>query len=645
MSGKYRPDIDGLRTIAVLSVVFYHAGFNVISGGFVGVDVFFVISGFLITRIIVDEVDGTGSFSFSRFYIRRARRLFPALFSTVFASFVLGLALLPPEQMQQFAGSIIYSLTSLSNFFFWWQSGYFDAEAASKPLLHTWSLSVEEQFYLVWPALMSLLLIRFGQRLALGFVIVSALLSLAVAQFLLVVDPAAAFFLLPARIVELAIGGAMVWAVRWQPKHGFVCEAALVAGLALIALPIFLFTSDTPFPGLNALIPCLGTALVIYAGTARYAGLLLRNPVSVLIGKASYSIYLVHWPLVVFYATYTFDGPGLAGKFGLVALAIVLGALQYWLVEQRFRHEGVASMRRTYFAAACAGLALVVALPAASIWQGDGASWRIPGDRLAQSNLDLRMQEKRTYCGKFSPDMPKAIFPCQFHRGKDKDLILWGDSHALHLVAGFAETYPDFNVYVATMSGCVPQNGFAGYVRAANRNRTQECIAQNRALLDFLPGHRPSFVVVTSAKRDTPEEVAAPINAVMDDLARTRHTSIYLGDFIRPGRELGTCSSVPELLISDEMNRQRCIAEAETVTRELAYNEAIAKLVRSFVPVNDIQCPQGRCVFYRDETPLFRDSHHLSMQGSAFFVADLKRKLEPLLNRFVANRAYRGSAG
>ena len=364
-AARYRPDVDGLRAYAVLAVVLFHVGVPGFGGGYVGVDVFFVISGFLITRLIVDEVRATGGFRFGNFYLRRARRLAPAMLVTFTACFAVAFLIFPAADFERFAGSLVYALLSLSNFYFWQEAGYFDAAALTKPLLHTWSLAVEEQFYLVWPALLVLLLLRLRARWVVAAIVLIALLSLAAAQYLLAVDPPAAFYLLPARGVELAIGALMVWAVRYPPRDPRLLEPILLLGLAMIAAAVVLFTAETPFPGVASLLPCLGTALAIYAGTARLSGLALRNPVAVAVGRASYSIYLVHWPLIVFTASYTFAEPSGATTLGLVAASLVLGGLQYRLVEQRYRYgKRPGSFSAPGFGLGCALAALVLMLPA-----------------------------------------------------------------------------------------------------------------------------------------------------------------------------------------------------------------------------------------------------------------------------------------
>lgn len=621
----YRPDIDGLRTIAVMSVLLYHFGVAGFTGGFVGVDIFFVISGFLITRILVAEIEETGQLSFARFYTRRARRLFPAVLTTVLVSFALAFVLFSAEQMERFAGSAVFTLVSLSNVFFWVGSDYFDAENVTKPLLHTWSLSVEEQFYFIWPALM-LLIITKARRASLWIILAIAVASLAFCEYLLTVDRSAAFYLLPGRIVELAIGAAMVWLVKRQPKDERWLELLLLVAFVLMLAPVVLYTHETRFPGWTALIPCLGAAFAIYAGQARVVGLLLRNPLSVAIGKWSYSIYLVHWPLYVFFVAYAYRSPQPVEQATLVAASLALGWAQYRFIEERFRHERAArAWSRPAYGLGCALLAIVALVPASMVWAGGGAPWRVPEDRVMKSNQEWRTEETQNYCRRRDRKAPRDIFTCQNFRGKERNLVIWGDSHALHLVSGFSERFKDYNIYVSFMDGCVPQSGFLSFVRQFNSEADKnECIDRNIRTLELLESGNYDAAIVTSAKRSTPEEVAPSVNFIMDRLASVEGlTSVYLGDFIRPGVEMIDCVQVPSYVISDDMVASRCSGDADAADRELSYNAEMKKLVPGFVDIGAIQCPDGSCQFFEGTVPLFRDTHHLTIPGSVKFVAEL----------------------
>lgn len=255
---RYRPEIDGLRAIAVIPVIFFHAGFSQFSGGFVGVDVFFVISGYLITTIIVTQMQA-GTFSLRPFYERRARRILPALFLVTLCCVPFALVWMTPEQLRSFGKSMIAVALFVSNIFFWRESGYFTPAADEKPLLHTWSLGIEEQFYVVFPVLM-ILLWRFGQRTIVFLLFLSAIPSFLLAQFGSYLRPEAAFYLIFSRSWELAIGAiTAMYMVRPIKIARPLCELFSFAGLFLILYAVFFYNAKTPFPGAYALAPTVGT--------------------------------------------------------------------------------------------------------------------------------------------------------------------------------------------------------------------------------------------------------------------------------------------------------------------------------------------------------------------------------------------------
>lgn len=372
----YQPEIDGLRAIAVMSVVLFHAQIPLFDGGFVGVDVFFVISGYLITRLLIKDVE-KGSFSFSQFYLRRTRRLFPALFVTVALTFIIGALLLTPYHMEGLGGSAITSLFWTSNIYFWLQSGYFDADAYTKPLLHTWSLSVEEQFYLMWPAMILLVLRSEKLRHNLPHILLTlSVISLAWAEYLLVRNPSASFYLPLSRIYEFGIGAILVFVVKVKKKSSRLDDVLLVSGILLIAVSVVSFSERTEFQGRAALWPCLGTAMAIYAGQGFKLGFLLTNPIAVRIGLVSYSLYLVHWPVIVFlnYRLLEFNRPH---RVFAVLLSLFLATLLFKYVETPLRYRtGVAHTSTRRYIMTCLALSSFVAVPAYSAWSQLGWQWR-----------------------------------------------------------------------------------------------------------------------------------------------------------------------------------------------------------------------------------------------------------------------------
>ena len=367
MALSYRPEIDGLRAIAVMAVVLYHAEFvvggaNPLSGGYVGVDVFFVISGYLITSIILKDMDGRG-FSFARFYERRARRILPALILVTVASFPFAWIYLVPHRFMDFADSALSALFFWSNFHFWQATGYFDLAGIEKPLLHTWSLAVEEQFYFLFPPML-LLLRRFAPgRMMVAFSVLFAA-SLCAAQFASGKFPDAAFYLLPMRGWEL-LAGAMLARLEQERGRGDLGPALAASmsalGLILVVGSCFLFDADTRHPSVVTLIPVAGTVLLIrFAGGADPVTRMLASRPFVAVGLISYSLYLWHFPVLSF-ARYRNPETDAAEGLICIALAIALATATYFLVERPARRAPWLGLGR-FGAATGAGAALLLAL-------------------------------------------------------------------------------------------------------------------------------------------------------------------------------------------------------------------------------------------------------------------------------------------
>jgi peptidoglycan/LPS O-acetylase OafA/YrhL len=376
-----RGDIDGLRALAVALVILFHLDYTFFQGGYVGVDVFFVISGFLITGIIVREVEQTGSFSFSRFYLRRCRRLLPAMLVTVAATFTAASFFFPPDMLAAVAGSSIASIFSVSNIFFWLHSGYFDTTSHMAPLLHTWSLSVEEQFYLVWPLAIMLCakhLGRSGTFLAIILMFAASLTGVhRYSQY-----SSAIFFLSPFRVFEFAMGAALNFMPRLTMRKG-ASDTLFALGIASILLSAVTFSSTTPLRA--ALIPTVGAALVIFAGPTTRIRSILDNRALVPIGEISYSLYLVHWPLIVLYRYWTLSDFGHVERLWLLLATIVFGIALHFLIERPFRHPSVLiTLPRTVpFLATLAILIATTTGVSYSAWSSLGWKWRYSKEALA----------------------------------------------------------------------------------------------------------------------------------------------------------------------------------------------------------------------------------------------------------------------
>jgi len=355
---KYRADIDGLRAIAILSVLIFHLDAKYLSGGFVGVDIFFVISGFLITSIIKKEIEETSSFDFKNFYIRRIRRLFPALFVTLAITTIIVAFIFSPTHLSSYGGSLVTSLLSVSNFFFWVESDYFDVSSKVKPLLHTWTLSIEEQFYLIWPiTLLFLVKIKRKSRIFILFVL-TILITLILtyifkdgqialinhffpfAKDLFSDGKSTIFFLLPFRFFEFLFGAILVWFIHYRLSKRFYYDMIFFIGLIFILYSIFFFDENMIFPYYNAIIPTLGTFLVIYSSIHSRFNFVLENKLFIKVGLISYSLYLIHWPVIVIW-NYLSDNVTISDNFAILIICLFLAMLSYKYIEQPFRNKTI----------------------------------------------------------------------------------------------------------------------------------------------------------------------------------------------------------------------------------------------------------------------------------------------------------------
>ena len=330
---NYRPEIDSLRAIAVSLVVLFHFEIFIFKGGFIGVDIFFVISGYLITKITCIEIDEK-KFSFINFYLKRIRRIMPALSVIILISFVIGYYLLSPVHFERLSRSTVYSAFSLANIFFWSENNYFDFEKHFKPLLHTWSLSVEIQFYILWPILIFLLKSYFIKNIKVIIVLTIALSM--IVSFIYSPRASGFFYFTGFRIYEFGIGS-LIYLYKFELKKK-VADLFFVLGILIILLSSVLLTEKTIFPGLNAFFPCFGAFLILISFKYLiYFKKIFVNKLFLLIGKLSYSIYLVHWPILIYYKYYSLYPISGLEKLFLIILILVISFILYRFVELPFR--------------------------------------------------------------------------------------------------------------------------------------------------------------------------------------------------------------------------------------------------------------------------------------------------------------------
>jgi peptidoglycan/LPS O-acetylase OafA/YrhL len=458
----YRPDIDGLRAVAIVPVVLYHAGFRLWGGGFVGVDVFFVISGYLIASLILAEIH-SGTFTLRNFYVRRIRRIFPALFTMMAGSAAIGVLLLTPRDFQRLGESIAATTLFSSNALFWSQSGYFAAPSEEWPLLHTWSLGVEEQFYLAFPVLL-LLVYRFFPGRLIWITLAFCLLSLGLNVLTVKAHPNFAFYLAPPRVWELLVGVLLALGVAAPSSSNRWSEAAGFAGAGLIGCAVFGFSQNTKFPGFAALVPALGSALIIWAGIGGKGTVarLLSHRAMVLVGKISYSLYLWHFPLLAFAAYAVTGGASPLGRLSILAVSVVIASASWLYVEQPVRQgRGVFGQGAAVFTVAAAAIALFGGLGLTS-FLAHGFPGRIsePGLQIAAAADEINAD--RAACLYWNPTDVARRQRCTFGvASMPSEFALWGDSHAESLRAAFdtaAKKAGRAGGFFGT-GGCIPELG------------------------------------------------------------------------------------------------------------------------------------------------------------------------------------------
>ena len=476
---KYRPEIQGLRALAVLPVIFFHSDFAMFSGGYVGVDVFFVISGYLITTIIAEGLDD-GSFGMMRFYERRARRILPALLLVLTAALPFAWAWLMPNDLRDFLKSVLATLFFSSNVLFWDQTGYFDGAAELKPLLHTWSLAVEEQFYVLAPVFF-VLLRRYGRRATLPLATGLFLASFCIAEWGIQHAPASAFFLLPGRAWELMTG--MAIAIHLRSRSRAEAPGArsagvfAIAGIALIAVAVLAFDGRTPFPGVNAILPVAGAAsIIVFAGPDNLAGRLLSSRVLVSIGSLSYGLYLWHQPIFALYRHRFGSQSFHENVLPLTILCFVLAASGYWLVERPFRRR-VSVSRLLASVGVCTASIIVVGLAMNREIIVDRDS--IPSYRRALAEVPADVVSYAEGNSGFMPCDGRAegfaFEYCSFGaRQAPETLVIWGDSLSEALLHGMDRVADERGIAGLSFSlgGCPPVLGLRNAAVGACTERT-----------------------------------------------------------------------------------------------------------------------------------------------------------------------------
>lgn len=612
---QYRPDIDGLRAISVLAVIAFHLKIG-LGGGFTGVDVFFVISGCLIGRIVYSEVDA-GHFSLLQFYERRARRILPALLATIAVSWFIAGRQLYPFEKADFSKSALASILFAANLYFYEASGYFAPAAETIPLLHLWSLGVEEQFYLLFPPAI-LLLARTPSRRALTVLAAAFLLSLLASQSLLSRHPDAAFYLPVSRAFEILLGALIAHPVFPRAQSQRVCQYVAILGLTALLASMIFFAGHMPFPGAAALVPCGGAAMVLWSGqsSATLVSRLLGSRVPVLIGKLSYSLYLVHWPVIVFGRSFWPDLAPLPFALAALAVSFALAAISYWCIETPLRYGAL--VRRRPLAAAAVGMLVVGILPIWTLVES-----RVPSSADPTINSVLRFNDYNPRTRFLARECfldPEQRFE-DFRLDKcvppstNDQVILWGDSHAAHLYYGLRAELAKANVSVGMLaaSGCPPIVGL-------DIDQRPKCRAINNEVLPLLLRQKPRIAILSAAWHMN-DGVAPRLKATVDQLLAAGIEVVILSE------SPAFSSRAPSIAAALLQEGKPPIASAIDAGIE-SMKLADAALLAKFGPTSDVAivsplqnfCSEQGChLLTSDNVPIYFDYSHLTEAGSLLY--------------------------
>lgn len=655
-SSTYRADIDGLRALAVLPVVFFHARFPGFAGGFTGVDVFFVISGFLITGVLRQELDEAprARFSLLGFYERRIRRILPAMVMLLVASLVAALWLDLPGEMVSFADALAATAVFSSNILFWLQAGYFDPSGHTKPLLHLWSLAVEEQFYLVFP-LFLFALSRWARPRRNQALVLLAVPSFAFSVWGVAHMPTATFFLLPARGWEFFVGALI--ALDAVPPIASRGARELCAALGLLSLGAGVVALDalTPFPGVAALLPCIGAALILMAGRVpggRISGLIGSRPL-VTIGLMSYSLYLWHWPMLVFGAALVPERASLLARLSCVALSFVMAWLSWRFVERPFRGPRALGSRRAVFAAAALATSVTAAVGLAG-HRAAGWPGRLP-DRVRElAAFSLRSDDPNfERCFAWPQHAVAPEQGCDYGAAVAPTIALWSDSHGAPLapVLGDAFAREQRSLRFLGKAGCPPILG----IDVSNPNRP-DCRLYTAAVHRYLDAHPELHTVILMARFSSyvdgadadngPVDEGEPEMVITDAGRAIPRREVRQVRFVRAldatvrglrdqGRRVFIVYPVPEAgydvpstlarivrLGGDpaSFTRSRQLYDARQRWMIPALDSITERTGAVAIHPESLFCDASVCRVYAGGEPLYSDAHHLSRPGARFIL-------------------------
>jgi peptidoglycan/LPS O-acetylase OafA/YrhL len=662
----YRPDIDGLRAVAVVPVILYHAGSKTFSGGFVGVDVFFVISGFLITSLIVAGLESS-TFRLAYFYQRRIRRIFPALFVMLAACAAIGWIVLLPNDYKSLGSSTFATAAFVSNIYFWLQSGYFSPEATTQPLLHTWSLAVEEQYYILFPIYLIILRAYFPRKLSaitLGFCFGSFGLCVYASYF----HPSAAFYLLPTRAWELFLGATL--AIRKSEyQRSITANVASLFGVALIAIAVVFYDSRTRFPGFPALLPTIGAALFICAGPGTLINRVVATKLPNLIGRISYPLYLWHWP-AIFFGRYLKSSELSVSEYAVIIGASSVLAVSTWaFIEQPVRHSRYLNTSARIYTTAAVAIALTISFGVGA-FISNGFPIRIAANQRAiilanehVANQQLLPKEcQRNFKMRFSDQTPVTY--CAIGTREDSaqsNILFFGDSQIEQLYYALLDLSHDGffgkkQVLFATYGGCIPIPGFNRIPHVVgedpldcngfNKRVIEETLSDDKIDTIVIGGEwgryfgRRSWTlpVAPDICRITTRETCLQFQSSDESISFAKEQMlIWFGKLIEKHKKLIFILPFPTYPVSIpgyinrqivmhrpldlKLLREQHVKEMEPISNMLS---EVAEALRADLidPANAL-CPESECEYQKNMISMYYNANHISVETA--------KEMEPIL--------------
>ncbi|MFM8270264.1 MAG: acyltransferase family protein [Pseudomonadota bacterium] len=639
---KYRADIDGLRAIAVLFVVGYHAFPGKIVGGFIGVDIFFVISGFLISSLLFESFRN-GSFSLNEFYSRRIKRIFPSLVVVLFTCLVAGWFVLLSDEFEQLGKHLWGGATFISNWMLFLESGYFDKAAETKPLLHLWSLAIEEQFYIVWPVLLWFAFKKNWKVLAVIIALCTG--SFFLNYYLTTQNVAAAFFSPFARFWELLSGAWLAWRVRTFPDNKWRNFISVV-GFSLLFVGCLLIHPEKSFPGAWALIPTLAAVFLIGAGpNALINRTILSHPWLVWFGLISFPLYLWHWPLLSFVQIMEEDFPKRETRIVAVLLSVFLAWISYRWIERPIRF-GKESSRTVAYLIGGLGLVGVFGL---TVYLGRGLDFRLMASKRALREIVSHPEQRvsGTDCAKYLPEVRQLSFDglCTLSKDKVPTLLVVGDSHTIQYQAAFFKYFPEESVLLLAQTSCLPfSTSKLANPECEKKIKALEKILLNHASIKtvFLAGHWAYLMsggfreqgqnwrlpeVPTSQSIKSFSENAEGVLKAATQLDRK---VTVLRDIPDLDFDIRSCFDVRPVRLTKKTIRSPCAMTTKSFEeRTKPYDEVMTQVLEKFPTVHvfdprPLFCDKENCNATDGNRPLYFNGDHLNYLGAERVIGMLK---------------------